>query len=81
MPFGKIKNKIRRACVAAALAGVGLMGASGAQAADWCSGGVWVVDRFGVSLGLIPVPELTSADGKSRRPGFCSTTQVLMSEN
>jgi gluconolactonase len=36
------------------------------------SGGVWVVDKFGVSLGLIPVPELTSADGKSRRPGFCS---------
>jgi len=36
------------------------------------SGGVWVVDRFGVSLGLIPVPDLPSTDGKTRRPGFCS---------
>ncbi|MGE5192976.1 MAG: SMP-30/gluconolactonase/LRE family protein [Deltaproteobacteria bacterium] len=36
------------------------------------SGGVWVVDKFGVSLGLIPVPELIAADGKTRRPGFCS---------
>ena len=35
------------------------------------SGGVWVVDQFGVSLGLIPVPDLPPADGKPR-PGFCS---------
>jgi gluconolactonase len=35
------------------------------------SGGVWVVDKFGVSLGLIPVPDLTAADGKTRH-GFCS---------
>ncbi len=35
------------------------------------SGGVWVVDKFGVSLGLIPVPDLPAADGKTR-PGFCS---------
>jgi serine/threonine protein kinase len=36
------------------------------------SGGVWVVDKFGVSLGLIPVPDLVSADGKTPTPGFCS---------
>ncbi len=36
------------------------------------SGGVWVVDKFGTSLGLIPVPDLPpSSDGKPR-PGFCS---------
>ena len=35
------------------------------------SGGVWVVDKFGVSLGLIPVPELPPVDGKPR-DGFCS---------
>jgi hypothetical protein len=29
------------------------------------------VDQFGVSLGLIPVPDLPPADGKPR-PGFCS---------
>ena len=56
MPFGKIKNKIRRACVAAAVAGVGLMGASGVQAADWCNGGVWVDAMLG-SYHINPDPD------------------------
>ena len=66
MPFGKIKNKIRRACVAAALAGVGLMGASGAQAADWCSGGVWVDAMLG-SYHIDPDP---GTDFEQFNPGL-----------
>ncbi len=44
MRFRQLKNNTRRA-VAAII--VGLAAASSAQAADWCSGGVWVDAMLG----------------------------------
>jgi hypothetical protein len=66
MPFGKIKNKIRRACVAGCVAGIGLMAASGAQAADWCSGGVWADVMIG-SYHIDPDP---GTDFEQFNPGL-----------
>ncbi|MBP0592329.1 hypothetical protein J8I87_21865 [Paraburkholderia sp. LEh10] len=66
MPFATIKNKIRRACVAGLVAGVGLIGTSAARAADWCSGGVWV-DAMLASYHIDPDP---GTDFEQFNPGL-----------